>query len=182
LQSQDINWNYSFGDFNGDFKTDILWRNTQTGENTVWSTNSFFSNNIFFTTGTLTTLDSNWTSNIGDFNGDGKTDILWHNNATGANTSWLMNGTTVTTETFLSSTSTNAKASFGDYNNDGKTDIYWRDYATGADEIWTSNGDGTIVTKTPLASTDQLSPLVLGEDGNPTIGADGQPVRKWVTV
>jgi hypothetical protein len=32
----------------------------------------------------------------GDFNGDGKSDILWQNNSTGQRLIWLMNGTTHT--------------------------------------------------------------------------------------
>ena len=31
----------------------------------------------------------------GDYNGDGKTDILWRNKSTGQNIVWLMNGTTL---------------------------------------------------------------------------------------
>ncbi|MDZ7958378.1 MAG: VCBS repeat-containing protein [Aulosira sp. DedQUE10] len=181
LESLDSNWNFSVGDFNGDYKTDLLWRNVQTGENAVWVTNSLLPNNIFFSTGALKTLDSNWTSSIGDFNGDGKTDVFWHNNATGDNTSWLMDSTTVTTETFLSATPTTSKASFGDFNGDGKTDIYWRDYAGGADQVWITNGDGTTVTATPVQDKDKLSPVKLGADGNPVLGADGQPIQQWIT-
>ncbi|AFY36243.1 VCBS repeat-containing protein [Calothrix sp. PCC 7507] len=181
LQSQDANWTFSVADFNGDYKTDILWRNNQTGENTVWETNSLLPNNVFFTTASLKTLDANWKSTIGDFSGDGKTDIFWHNESTGENTTWLMDGTTLTTETFLSPTSTSSKASLGDYNGDGKTDIYWRDYAGGADEVWTTNGDGTTITKTPVAQKDQLAPVKLGSDGQPILGADGKPIQQWIT-
>jgi len=30
---------------------------------------------------------------VGDFNGDGRADILWRNSSTGENYVWLMNGT-----------------------------------------------------------------------------------------
>jgi hypothetical protein len=30
---------------------------------------------------------------VGDYNGDGKPDIVWRNTTTGANSLWLMNGT-----------------------------------------------------------------------------------------
>ncbi|MBC1300285.1 VCBS repeat-containing protein, partial [Nostoc sp. UCD122] len=81
-----------------------LWRNTVTGENKIWTMNG-----IFVTEGTLNTLSSDWTANIGDFNGDGRTDIFWNNTTTGANTAWLMNGTSVTSEAFLPSRSPGSK-------------------------------------------------------------------------
>ncbi|BAY11752.1 FG-GAP repeat domain-containing protein [Calothrix sp. NIES-2098] len=181
LQSQDPSWNFTVGDFNGDMRSDFLWRNTTTGENKVWLTNSLIPNNVFFTESSLTTLDANWTSSIADFNGDGKTDIFWHNQSTGENTSWLMDGGTIVTQTFLAPSSTTAQATFGDFNNDGRTDIYWRDYGTGADEIWTTNPDGTTVTRTPVADTDKLPAVQVGEDGNPLVGPDGLPLKKWMT-
>ena len=66
---------------NPNAKTEILWRNTSTGQNYVWYMDG--------TTATggdyLTTVpDLNWTI-VGrnDFNGDGKPDILWRNTSTG---------------------------------------------------------------------------------------------------
>jgi hypothetical protein len=39
--------------------------------------------------------DTNWEiMGTGDFNSDGKTDILWRNKSTGQNVVWFMNGTT----------------------------------------------------------------------------------------
>jgi hypothetical protein len=38
--------------------------------------------------------DTAWTvAGVGDFNGDGMSDILWENSSTGQVTMWLMNGT-----------------------------------------------------------------------------------------
>ncbi len=38
---------------------------------------------------------------VGDFNGDGKSDILWRNSSTGQDAMFLMNGLTLTSLTFL---------------------------------------------------------------------------------
>ena len=47
--------------------------------------------------GYLAEADLNWqVAGVGDFNGDGKADILWRNSSTGENYVYLMNGTTHT--------------------------------------------------------------------------------------
>jgi hypothetical protein len=43
------------------------------------------------------TIASGWTiAQTGDFNGDGKSDILWYHSASGSIGAWLMNGATIT--------------------------------------------------------------------------------------
>ena len=79
-------------DFNGDGKTDILWRNKSTGQNIIWLMDGTTYSNY---TELLQVPDTNWQIvGTGDFNGDGKTDILWRNKSTGQNIVWLMDGTT----------------------------------------------------------------------------------------
>ena len=112
-------------------------------------------NGILVTEGALGTLDPAWTSKIGDFNGDGKTDIFWHNGTTGENTAWLMDGTTVATEAFLPANNAALTPSLGDFNGDGKTDIYWRDQTAGTDNIWTI--DGTTAVENPISDADKLT-------------------------
>ena len=79
-------------DFNGDGKTDIVWRNKSTGQNVVWFMDGTTHSN---SAELLQVPDTNWEIvGAGDFNGDGKTDILWRNKSTGQNVVWYMNGTT----------------------------------------------------------------------------------------
>ena len=74
----DTNWAIvGTGDFNNDGKTDILWRNTSTGENYVWYMNGVRRIGRWYPS---CLADTNWAIvGTGDFNGDGKTDILWRN-------------------------------------------------------------------------------------------------------
>src|SRR5260221_5055564 len=56
-------------DFNGDGRSDILWRNSMTGENVIWLMNgAAISSSVTF----ATVADPNWSiAGVGDFNGDG---------------------------------------------------------------------------------------------------------------
>ncbi len=86
-----MNWSIAgVGDFNGDGKSDILWRHTS-GVNYVW-----YMNGVTLTGGDYipTVPDMNWAiAGVGDFNGDGKPDILWRHTS-GVNYVWYMNGVT----------------------------------------------------------------------------------------
>ena len=77
-----------------------------------------------------------------DFNGDGRSDILWHNSTTGENVIWLMNGAAISSSvTFATVADPNwSIAGVGDFNGDGKSDILWRNRATGENAIWLMNG------------------------------------------
>src|SRR5207249_9634108 len=70
-------------DFDGDCKSDILWRNSATGKDYLWLMNGL----TIVSQGSLNTVDDQaWqVQGIGDFDGDGKADILWRNTATGEN-------------------------------------------------------------------------------------------------
>src|SRR5437667_5515522 len=81
-------------DFSGDGHSDVLWRNTLTGENYLYPMNG---TTILAGDGYVRTVaDLNWTvAGIGDFDGDGKADILWRNTSTGQNYIYFMDGTTI---------------------------------------------------------------------------------------
>jgi phospholipase/lecithinase/hemolysin len=82
------------GDFNGDGKSDILWRNSN-GDTSIWlMTGSGLQVQVSSTTD-LGFIPMSWSVAVtGDFNGDGKSDILW-SNTNGDTSIWFMNGTQV---------------------------------------------------------------------------------------
>ncbi len=80
-------------DFDGDGKSDILWRNSVTGENMIWLVNG---TTLSSSAQIATEADLNWSiARVEDFDGDGKPDILWRNSTTGQDAIWLMNGVTL---------------------------------------------------------------------------------------
>ncbi|MBC8122426.1 MAG: VCBS repeat-containing protein, partial [Gemmatimonadaceae bacterium] len=125
-------------------------RNSATGANVVWLMNG----TSFVSTVALPSV-TNLAWRIGsignaDFNGDGKVDILWRNESTGANVVWLMNGTSfVSTVTLPTVTNLDWQIrATGDLSSDGRPDILWRNESTGANVAWLMNGTSFVSTVT----------------------------------
>ena len=130
------------GDFNGDNRDDILWRNND-GTVGTWSgqaNGGFSANNA-----AVFNVSSDWhIVGTGDFNGDGKDDILWRHSS-GTFADWLANGSGGFSPNFGSLVAISSDwhiIGTGDFNNDGRDDILWR-HDSGTVANWTANADGT---------------------------------------
>ena len=74
------------GDFDGDGISDILWQDTSSGRPTSGWTLIWFMDGSTIASGEAVRLvgDPNWkVRGVGDFNGDGKADILWQDEGLG---------------------------------------------------------------------------------------------------
>jgi hypothetical protein len=140
------------GDMNGDGNSDILWRQVGTGATYVWMMNG---GQVVAGTGpTAAQADERWVvEGLGDFDGDGKSDILWRNVGgpdTGAMYVWLMNGTQLWGSTYLDPISTDWQVEgLADFNGDAKTDVLWRNRNAAAGDagflyIWMMDGPTVI--------------------------------------
>ena len=79
------------GDFNGDGKTDILWHNTN-GDTSIWLMTASGTQMQVLAATDLGVVPQSWNiAGAGDFNGDGRSDILWRN-TNGDTSIWLMTG------------------------------------------------------------------------------------------
>ena len=99
--SVEPNWKIvGVGDFNNDSRPDIVWQNQATGMLGAWIMNgTTMTQSVYLTP---STVDTNWEiAGVGDFNADGRPDILWRNKATGMLGVWMMNGTTMTQSLYL---------------------------------------------------------------------------------
>lgn len=137
----------AIGDFNGDGRSDILWRRND-GVLSEWqgTANGGFTVVTGISFGTLT---SDWhVVGVGDFNGDGKDDILFRN-ADGRLTDWLGSSTGAFVDNSANALTTVPEqwhvAAVGDFNGDGRADILWRnDDGRLSDWLGTSTGGFTI--------------------------------------
>jgi VCBS repeat-containing protein len=141
----------AIGDFNGDAASDVLLQNQTTGAAEIMFLNTNSTDAVGTVAGpavALATPGAGWKAiSSGDFNGDGKSDILWQNTASKAVKVYEMNGSDV-----INAPATQAAAGLtaigtGDFNGDGNSDILFQNVA-GQAVVWFMYGDIHTGTKT----------------------------------
>ena len=117
---------------------------------------------------------------VADYNGDGKADILWRSQGSGATVIWQMNGSHSAggglTDQFAAAPWTVMGS--GDFNGDGRADLLWRNDTTGQTAVWGMQGQH-------LASVG-MTGLLAGNDwyvaGISDYGGDGKADLLWRNV
>ena len=131
------------GDFDGGGKADILWRDRSTGATYLWLMNGTAVAGQGYT---AAQTDISWQiQGAGDLNGDGRSDILWRKVGAAADTGalyiWLMNGTAVTSASYLPPISLDWDVqAVADFSGDQRFDILWRQVMDGSTYLWVMNG------------------------------------------
>ena len=145
IVAPDGSWSVvGLSDFDGDHKSDVLWRNAS-GLLADWFMNgSTISGSGFLNVnGTFVMPDPSWKiAGIGDLSGDGKSDLLWRD-ATGSTAVWVMDGSSIVGSGYLNVNGTIiapdpswSVVGMGDFNGDKFSDLIWRNAATGELAEW----------------------------------------------
>ena len=162
-------------DFNGDGRSDVLWRN-DAGTIGTWSGTAAGG---FTINGALTPVSNAWhIAGSGDFNGDGRSDVLWRNDD-GSFGTWLgqANGSLVyNSAAGIASVSNNWHiVGTGDFNGDGRDDILWRSDSGGFGN-WLATANGGFSVNSPSIATVDTSWKVAG---TADINGDGRDDIVW---
>jgi sugar lactone lactonase YvrE len=113
-------------DFNGDGRSDPLWRNAGNGEIRTWVP---IGGSIGFGAEA-----GGWTViGVGDFDGDGRAEPLWRNASTGLIASWTSGGGY---RSFGTEGGGWSVLTVGDFDGDGRAEPLWRNASTGEIRTW----------------------------------------------
>ena len=161
----DLDWQIvATGDFNGDAKPDILWRNDVSGENRVWFMDGATLLGGFRSTRrSPTRTGRSWAR--GTSTANAHRDIVWWHQVTGGLIVWFMDGITPVqfggTDHPAGIADTRWRpVAMGDFNRaDTQPDIVWRHSESGQNVLWYMGGT--------LGTT-----LLGGEFTNPAVFAD----------
>jgi RHS repeat-associated protein len=159
------------GDFTGDNVADILLVSDAQAQVLTGSLGSDGIPYYTLSSNTLTLASKEQIETVADFNGDGKSEILWRNTPafdfTTYSFSTTTSGFTPLASANLGTYALTKKVYFADFNADGKTDICLNntDFADKGKHTWFSFGDGFI---DPMATTesDVLSPQFVEDFNN----------------
>jgi hypothetical protein len=173
-----LGWQPYFTDINGDGRADIFWNNSTTGVRYIWMSRGD-------ATFDITALSQGnglylgWQPHFTDINGDGRTDIFWDNQSTGARYIWMSRGDATFDITALlqgNGLYLGWQPHFTDINGDGRADIFWNNSTTGVRYIWMSRGDATF----DITALSQGNGLYLGWQPHFTdINGDGRTDIFW---
>jgi hypothetical protein len=135
------------GDMNGDGISDLLWRNINSNQVTVWELNGQGGLNLV-NVPALTLVDSNWkVKGLSDKDGDRRADIIWQHDFTRQLVVWKMDGRQMLAGALVADASGGQLlAPVGetlekvvDWDGDGKSDFFWRN--GNVVSVWLMNGN-----------------------------------------
>jgi hypothetical protein len=159
-------------DFDGDGVSDLLWRYEGTGENYLWRWADARSWHECANLPCSPPMGFEWSAQaVGDFDGDGNSDVFWRDHASGANEIRM-------SSVYRRSIAGVASQAWqvlgaGDFDGDDRSDLFWRHSKNGANYIWRS-ADASTKQAVPGVTDQRWEVVGIGDfDG------DGQSDLFW---
>jgi hypothetical protein len=143
----------------------LLWHNRSTGELSAWEFNSSGDVSgkipLSWKCDSASGCSGSWTAlGTGDLNGDGATDVLWYNKASGELSGWLTDSAgNVANKQAISWKCDAASgcasdwsfAGIGDFNGDNAADVLWHNKKSGELSAWLVGTSGEVSDKQNLS-------------------------------
>jgi hypothetical protein len=169
-------------DLDGDGKPDILWHNQTDGQLVYWLMDGVKIKPGGMGNLSPAAMNPVWRiAGTPDLDGDGKPDILWHNQKTGQLLYWLMDGVKLKSSGNLTPSVANPAwkiVGTPDLDGDGKPDILWHNQTDGQLVYWLMDG-----VKVKPGGMGHLTPSVANPAwkivGTPDLDGDGKPDILW---
>lgn len=171
----------------------IIWHDSDSGETQIWFMDGHrivSRATVVDETGQAIFIGAPFSiKGVGDLNGDGEPDIVWHHSDSGETQIWFMDGARIASRgavvdengQFIAIGPPFGIVGVGDFNRDGNADIVWYNSKTGETQLWFMNGHRLTGRATVVDEAGQFIPIAapFSIKGSGDLNSDGVADIVW---